>query len=89
VDELKIQPLMFKDTFQTLSSAFTTAIHSVEDESRSGVGSVGKALIDKLKAMRDEIDGWMQGKDVPGAEGGERNDDVERKDGKATGLYAD
>jgi hypothetical protein len=39
--------------------------------------------------MRDEIDGWMQGKEVPGAEGGERNDDVERKDGKATGLYAD
>jgi hypothetical protein len=82
------QPLMFKDTFQELSSAFTKAIHAVEDESRSGVGSVGKALVDALKERRAEIDGWLQGKDVPGAEGGEKNDDVTRKEGKATGLYA-
>lgn len=79
---------MFKDVFQTLSSAFTTAIQAVEDESRSGVGSVGKALIDALKERRAEIDGWLQGKNVPGAEGGEKNDQVERKDGKATGLYS-
>ncbi|KAI9636996.1 uncharacterized protein MKK02DRAFT_45706 [Dioszegia hungarica] len=82
-------PLMFKDTFQELSSAFTKAIHAVEDESRSGVGSVGKALVDALKERRAEIDGWLQGKNVPGAEGGEKNDDVTRKEDKATGLYAD
>lgn len=81
--------MQFQDTFKTLSSAFTKAIQAVEDESASGVGSVGKALIEALKERRSEIDGWLQGKNVPGAEGGEKNDEVERKDGKATGLYAD
>lgn len=51
------------------------------------MGSVGKALITKLESMRAEIDGWRQGKNVPGAEGGEENDKVERIGEKDTGLY--
>lgn len=82
-----IQPHAFGDTFSTLSGAFSTAINQVQAESPSGVGSVGKALIKRLEDMRNEIDGWRQGKGVPGAEGGEKNDEVERKEGKATGLY--
>lgn len=41
--------------------------------------------------MRNEIDGWRMGKGLPEVEqaGGERNDDVERPDGDAGGLYND
>ncbi|KAK8844095.1 hypothetical protein IAR55_006889 [Kwoniella newhampshirensis] len=84
-------PQMFKDTFGTLSSAFTDAINAVEDESASGLGTVAKALIKKLESMRDEIDGWRTGKGLPEVEeaGGERNEDVERAEGDGGGLYAD
>ena len=66
---------MFNQTFRKLSTAFTTAINAVQDESGSGVGSVGKALMSRLEAMRGEI--------------GEQNDQVERTKGDAGGLYAD
>ncbi|WVQ81495.1 hypothetical protein IAT38_003619 [Cryptococcus sp. DSM 104549] len=84
-------PEVFKDTFSHLSSAFTTAINKITDESPSGVGSVGKALIAKLEAMRDEVDGWRMGKGLPEVEreGGERGDEVERGVGAEGGLYKD
>ncbi|WRT69115.1 uncharacterized protein IL334_006099 [Kwoniella shivajii] len=84
-------PQQFNDTFRDLSTAFTDAINKVKDESGSGIGSVGKTLIDKLESMRDEIDGWRMGKGLPEVEeqGGERNDSVERAKGDGGGLYAD
>ncbi|WVQ93182.1 hypothetical protein IAU59_000246 [Kwoniella sp. CBS 9459] len=84
-------PQMFNDTFGTLSSAFTDAINKVQDESGSGLGSVAKTLIQKLEAMRDEIDGWRTGQGLPEveAQGGEQNDSVERAEGDGGGLYAD
>ena len=84
-----VEPEMFAETFSKLSGAFTDAINSVKGESGSGIGTVGKALMARLEEMRDEVDGWRQGKGVKGAEGGERNDEVERYEGKATGLYRD
>lgn len=80
---------MFAETFSKLSGAFTDAINSVKGESGSGIGSVGKALMARLEEMRDEVDGWRQGQGVKGAEGGEKNDEVERYEGKAGGLYRD
>ncbi len=80
---------MFQQTFGNLSSAFTDAIHAIEDESGSGVGSVGKALTAKLVSMRDEIDGWRAGKGLPEAGEGEKNEQVERAKGDGGGLYAD
>lgn len=79
---------MFQQTFRTLSSAFTTAINAVNDESGSGIGSVGKALIGKLESMRDEIDALRAGKGLPEAGGGEKNDQVDRAKGDGGGLYA-
>ncbi|TYJ59058.1 hypothetical protein B9479_000047 [Cryptococcus floricola] len=73
-------PQVFKDTFSRLSSAFTEAINKIEDESGSGVGNTGQALIGRLLAMQGEVDSWRAGKglegisedgqDVVGAEGG-------------------
>ena len=80
---------MFNQTFSKLSTAFTTAINAVQDESGSGVGSVAKALMGRLEAMRGEIDGWRQGQGLPEAAPGEQNDQVERTKGDGGGLYAD
>ena len=80
---------MFKDTFTHLSTAFTTALHAIQDESGSGIGSVGKALIGRLEAMRGEVDGWMMGEGLPEAEGGEKNEAVDRAKGDGGGLYND
>lgn len=80
---------MFKDTFGTLSGAFTTAMNKVQDESGSGLGSVAKVLLKRLEEMRDEIDGWRAGKGLPEAAEGEQNDKVERAKGDGGGLYAD
>ena len=78
---------MFKDTFSSLASAFSTAINKIKDESDSGIGNAGKALISRLEAMRAEVDGWRTGKGIPELEaaGGEGN--VDRSSGG--GLYKD
>jgi len=83
------QPEMFNQTFRDLSSAFTTALQAIQDEAGSGIGSVGKALMARLEAMRGEIDGWRMGQGLPGAQGGERNEQVDRAKGDGGGLYAD
>ena len=80
---------MFHQTFRTLSSAFTTAIQAVQDESGSGVGSVAKTLMARLEAMRDEIDGWREGKPLPEVGKGESNDQVDIAKGDSGGLYTD
>ncbi|WVQ74422.1 hypothetical protein IAR50_004023 [Cryptococcus sp. DSM 104548] len=80
-------PQVFKDTFSHLSSAFTDAINKIEDESASGVGYVGKALIGRLVEMQSEVDGWRAGQGLPEVEahGGERGEDVVT--GDEGGLY--
>jgi hypothetical protein len=82
---------LFKQTFHDLSGAFTKAIQTVQDEAPQGVGSVGKTLISKLEAMREEIDGWRRGEgmDEVKAQGGERTDSVEKTGGEGGGTYAD
>jgi hypothetical protein len=82
---------MFNETFSTLSTAFTTAIDSINAESGSGLGTPAKTLITKLESMREEIDGWRQGKGLKEVKekGGERNEDVDRAEGDGGGLYAD
>nr|ODN90525.1 hypothetical protein L203_01634 [Cryptococcus depauperatus CBS 7841] len=84
-------PQVFQDTFLHLSSAFTQAIHAIEDESSSGIGFVGKALKAKLESMRDEIDGWRMGKGLPEVEkhGGELGKDVDLAKEDEGGLYRD
>ena len=74
---------MFKDTFSGLSSAFSSAINAIKDESSSGVGNVGKALISRMEAMRGEVEGWMSGKGLPEVEkaGGEGNVDKSSEGG--------
>ena len=79
--------MVFRDTFSSLSSAFSHAINSIEDEAGSGVGTVGKALIHRLESMRNEVDGWRMGKGLPEAIKGEQGGDVERV-GQG-GLYKD
>jgi hypothetical protein len=82
---------LFKDTFQKLSQAFTTALHTIEDEGNSGLGTGAKALKKRLEEMQAEIDGWRMGKGLDGLaeKGGESNDDVSRPQGDAGGLYKD
>ncbi|KAK4687241.1 hypothetical protein P7C73_g2875, partial [Tremellales sp. Uapishka_1] len=80
-------PMMFQHVFHDLSGAFSTAIHAIEDEAGSGLGSVAKALIKKLEDMRGEIDDLRAGKSLPEAEGGEKNEQVERAQGDGGGLY--
>ena len=82
---------MFNDTFKDLSSAFSTALSKIDAEGSSGLGTGAKALKKRLLEMRNEIDGWRMGKGLPEVEaaGGERNDDVERPEGDAGGLYKD
>ncbi|ORY28797.1 hypothetical protein BCR39DRAFT_533918 [Naematelia encephala] len=82
-------PQVFSDTFGHLSGEFSTAINAVKGESGSGLGSVAKALIERLEAMRDEIDGWRKGEGLAGAAEGEKNDEVERAEGDGGGLYKD
>ncbi|WWC91155.1 uncharacterized protein L201_006096 [Kwoniella dendrophila CBS 6074] len=84
-------PEMFNDTFRELSTAFTTAMNKIQDESGSGIGSVGKTLISKLEKMRNEIDDLRSGKGLEEVKeaGGERNDSVERAQGDGGGLYKD
>lgn len=81
---------MFNDTFGQLSSAFSSTLAVVEGELPSGLGSKAKALIEKLKAMQAEIDGWRQGKPLEGGAKKEETDDVSRQSREqAGGLYAD
>jgi hypothetical protein len=70
--------MVFRDTFARLSSAFSQAINHIQDESGSGIGTVGKALIARLEGMRNEVDGWRMGKGLPATREGERGEDVER-----------
>lgn len=88
---IHFQPQVFKDTFGHLSSAFSEAISSIQHESGSGIGFVGKALIARLENMRDEVDGWRTGKGLPEVEkhGGELGEDVEQAEGDEGGLYKD
>ena len=79
--------MLFRETFTTLSTAITTAIHTIDDESGSGIGTVAKALKAKLEGMRAEVDGWQAGKGLPEAATGESNEDVERSQGDGGGLY--
>ena len=53
------------------------------------MGTKGQALVEHLKGMRAEVDGWMMGKDLPEARGGERGEDVVRPEGAEGGLYRD
>jgi len=80
---------MFKDTFSELSSAFTRAINSVQDEGGAGgLGSKAQVLIQKLESMRDEIDGWRSGRGLLEADAvGERSDAVDRSASGGGGLY--
>lgn len=81
---------MFRDAFGPLSSAFSTAIAKVEGESTSGLGTKAKSLIDRLKEMQGEIDGWRQGNPVEGRPKTEQNDDVSRPSNEQNGgLYRD
>lgn len=91
LNAIHCQPEVFKDTFGHLSSAFSEAISSIQHESGSGIGYVGKALIARLEKMRDEVDGWRIGKGLPEVEkhGGERGEDVEQAEGDEGGLYKD
>lgn len=87
----QLQVELFKETFSKLSQAFTAALHTIDDEGNSGLGTSAKALKKRLEEMQEEVDGWRMGKAVEGLaeQGGERNDDVSRPDGDAGGLYKD
>ncbi|KAL7420971.1 hypothetical protein Q5752_003855 [Cryptotrichosporon argae] len=81
-------PYEFQQVFAKLSSAFTDAIHAIEDESPSGLGTGAKALIGRLEGMRDEVDGWRAGRGLDELRAtGERTDDVSVVD--QGGLYKD
>jgi hypothetical protein len=82
--------MLFSETFGKLSSEFSATLAVVEGELPSGLGSKAKNLIERLKAMRDEIDGWRQGKPLEGGSKEEKTDDVSRQSREqAGGLYAD
>jgi hypothetical protein len=82
--------MLFNDTFGQLSTAFSSALAVVEGELPSGLGSKAKDLIDRLKAMQAEIDGWRSGQPLEGGSKKEKTDDVSRESGEqAGGLYAD
>lgn len=85
-----IKPMLFNDTFGQLSTAFTSTLAVVEGELPSGLGSKAKDLIERLKAMRGEIDGWREGKPLEGGAKKEETNDVSRESGEQSGgLYAD
>ncbi len=76
---------MSAEVFTKLSQSLTDTIRAIEDESGSGIGGTGRALMTKLKGWRDEVDGMRSGKGM----GVNEQDDggVERK-GEG-GLYSD
>jgi hypothetical protein len=77
---------MFNDTFGNLSSAITSALHAIDQEATSGLGTKAKALKERLQEIQSEVDGWREGKGLNGIE--EENDEVERPSGDAGGgLY--
>jgi len=85
-----IKPMLFNDTFGELSTAFTSALAVVEGELPSGLGSKAKDLIERLRAMRAEIDGWREGEPLEGGAKKEETNDVSRESGEqSAGLYAD
>lgn len=62
----------------------------VEGELPSGLGTKAKNLIDRLKEMQAEVDGWRQGKPLQDRSSTEHNDDVTRQSKEQTGgLYKD
>jgi hypothetical protein len=81
---------MFNDTFGQLSTAFSSTLAVVQGELPSGLGSKAKDLIERLKEMQAEIDGWRSGKPLEGGAKREETDDVSRQSREqAGGLYAD
>lgn len=84
------QPNVFGDAIGQLSSSFSTAIAVVEGELPSGLGTKAKNLIDRLKEMQAEVDGWRQGKPLADRESTEHNEDVSRQSREQVGgLYKD
>lgn len=81
--------MLFNETFSTLSTAFTTAINAIKDESGSGVGDVGKKLIAKLEGWRAEVDGLRAGKPIEGAEEGEGSGSKVERSGGEGGMFQD
>lgn len=81
---------MFRDAFGQLSGSFSNAIATVEGELPSGLGTKAKNLIDRLKEMQAEIDGWRGGQPLEDRPNTERNEDVSRGSKEQTGgLYKD
>jgi hypothetical protein len=81
---------MFNDTFGQLSTAFSSTLAVVQGELPSGLGSKAKDLIERLKEMQAEIDGWRSGEPLEGGAKREETDDVSRQSREqAGGLYAD
>lgn len=52
-----------------LSHSLTETINAIKDETPSGVGGVGRALISKFEGWRDEVDGMRKGQPVDAPEG--------------------
>ncbi|KAJ9109901.1 hypothetical protein QFC19_001881 [Naganishia cerealis] len=77
-------PMLFQELMVKLSHSLTETINAIKDETPSGIGGVGRALISKFEAWRDEVDGLRKGQpvDAPEGQGG-----VEMS--SESGLYTD
>ncbi|KAJ9126817.1 hypothetical protein QFC24_001850 [Naganishia onofrii] len=77
-------PMLFQELMVKLSHSLTETINAIKDETPSGVGGVGRALMTKFEGWRDEVDGMRKGQPVDAPEGQGR---VEMS--SESGLYTD
>ncbi|KAI5450030.1 hypothetical protein NCC49_003792 [Naganishia albida] len=77
-------PMLFQEVMGKLSHSLTETINAIKDEAPTGIGGVGRALIAKFEAWRDEVEGMQKGEPVAAPEG---QGNVEMS--SESGLYTD
>lgn len=76
--------MLFQEVMGKLSHSLTETINAIKDEAPTGIGGVGRALIAKFEAWRDEVEGMQKGEPVAAPEG---QGNVEMS--SESGLYTD
>lgn len=77
--------MLFHEVMGKLAHSLTETINAIKDESPSGIGGVGRALIDKFEGWRSEVEGLRRGHAVGDAAEGQGGVQMTSE----SGLYTD